>query len=83
MSFLRIEVLLGTPGFPGGPDGKESICNAGDGGSISGLGRPPGEGTGNPLQYSGLENFKEEKPGGLQSIGMQRVGQNSVTFTFT
>ena len=36
--------------------GKESACNAGDLGSIPGLGRPPGEGKGYPLQYSGLEN---------------------------
>ena len=43
-------------GFPGGSDGKESTCNAGDLGSISGLGRSPGEGNGYPLQYSCLEN---------------------------
>ena len=42
--------------FPGGSDGKESACNAGDPGSISGLGRSPGEGNGNPLQYYCLEN---------------------------
>ena len=39
-----------------GSAGKESACNAGDLGSIPGLGRSPGEGKGNPLQYSGLEN---------------------------
>ena len=39
-------------GFPGGSDGKESACNAGDPGSIPGLGRSAGEGTGYPLQYS-------------------------------
>ena len=43
-------------GFPGGSDGKESACNAGDPGSIPGLGRSSGEGNGNPLQYSGVEN---------------------------
>ena len=43
-------------GFPGGSAGKESTCNAGDLGSIPGLGRFPGEGTGYPFQYSGLEN---------------------------
>ena len=42
--------------FPGGSDGKESSCNAGDLGSIPGLGRSPGEGKGYPLQYGGLEN---------------------------
>ena len=43
-------------GFPGGSDGKESACSAGDLGSIPGLGRSPLEGNGNPLQYSCLEN---------------------------
>ena len=43
-------------GFPGGSAGKESACNAGDLGSIHGLGRFSGEGNGSPLQYSGLEN---------------------------
>ena len=42
--------------FPGGSDGKESACNAGDLGSIPGLRRSPGGGHGNPLQYSCLEN---------------------------
>ena len=45
-----------TWGFPGGSAGKESACNARDPGSIPGLGRSPGEGHGNPLQYSCLEN---------------------------
>ena len=43
-------------GFPGGSEGKVSACNAGDPGSIPGMGRSPGEGNGNPLQYSHLEN---------------------------
>ena len=43
-------------GCPGGSVSKESACNAGDLGSIPVLGRSPGEGHGNPLQYSGLEN---------------------------
>ena len=42
--------------LPGGPDGKASVYNAGDLGSISGSGRSPGERNGNPLQYSCLEN---------------------------
>ena len=42
--------------FPGGSDGKASACNAGDPGSIPGLGRSPGEGNSSPLQYSCLEN---------------------------
>ena len=43
-------------GFPCGSVGKESACNAGELGLIPGLGRPPGERKGYPLQYSGLEN---------------------------
>ena len=43
-------------GFPSGSVGKESACNEGDPGSIPGLGRYPGEGNGNPLQYYCLEN---------------------------
>ena len=45
-------------GFPGVSDSKESACNAGDPGSTPGLGRSPGEGNGNPLQYSYWENSK-------------------------
>ena len=43
-------------GFPGGSDGEESACNAGNPDSIPGLGRPHGVGNGYPLQYSCLEN---------------------------
>ena len=43
-------------GFPGDSEGKETARSAGDSGSIPGLGRSPGEGNGNPLQYSCLEN---------------------------
>ena len=49
----HIDCLLGSPG---GSDGKESARNVGDMGSIPGLGRSPGEGNSDPLQYSGLEN---------------------------
>ena len=42
--------------FAGGSDGKESACNVGDLGLIPGLGRCPGEGNGNPFQFSYLEN---------------------------
>ena len=52
-----IDLLL--MGFPGGSDGKESACNAGYPGSIPGLGRAPGEGNGNPLRYSCLENSRD------------------------
>ena len=43
-------------GFPGSSAGKASACNVGDLGSIPGSGRSPGEGNGNPLKYSSLEN---------------------------
>ena len=62
-------------GFPGGLSGKKFACNAGDPGLIPGLGRSPGEGNGNPLQYSCLENPWTEEPGRLQSVGC-KVGHN-------
>ena len=46
-------------GFPGGSNSKESACNVGDLGSIPGSGSSPGEGNGNPLQYSCLEHFMD------------------------
>ena len=52
---------------------KTSAYNAGDLGSIPGLGRSPREGNGNPLQYSYLEIPWMEEPGRLQSMGSQRV----------
>ena len=48
--------MIKKRGFPDSSVGKESTCNAGDPGSIPGLGRYPGEGKDYPLQYSGLEN---------------------------
>ena len=60
--------------FPRGSDGKASAYNAGDLGSTPGLGRAPGEGNGNPLQYSCLENPLAEEPARLQSMGLQRLG---------
>ena len=49
-------ILILIQGFPGGSDGKESTCHIGYLGSIPGLGRFPGGGHGNPLQYPWLEN---------------------------
>ena len=64
-------------GFPSGSEGKASAYNAGDSGSIPGLGRSSGEGNGNPLQHSCLEN---PLVGGvwypIQSMGLQRVGHD-------
>ena len=61
-------------GFPDGSDGKESACNAGDQGSILGLGRSPGKGQGNPFQYSCLENpHTQRNPVGYSPWGGKRV----------
>ena len=61
--------------FPGGSDGKESTCNVGHLPLISGLGRCPGEGHGNQLRYSCLEN-----PHGQRSlVGYSPEGQKSQT----
>ena len=66
--------ILGFVSLHHGSAGKESACNAGDLGSISGLGRSPGEGKGYPLQCSGLENSMDYTT--IQSMGLQRVGQD-------
>ena len=59
-------LLVGHGGvFPGGSDGKEPACNAGNLGLIPGLGRSPGEGHGYPLQYSCLANLMDR--GSLQA----------------
>ena len=52
-------MLMGDLGFPGGSEVKASDSNAGDPASIRGSGRSPGEGNGNPLQYSCLENLMD------------------------
>ena len=68
---------LSTPiflGFPGGSDSKESACNAGNLGSIPGLGRSPGGGHGNPLQYFCLENPHGQRSlAGYSSIFAWRI----------
>ena len=66
-------VNLQFQGFPHSSVGKKSACNAGDLGSIPGSGRSPGEGNGNPLQYSSLENPWTEDPGRLQSMESQEL----------
>ena len=59
--------------FLGGSDGKESACNAGDLGSTPRLGRCPGGGHGNPPVFLPEESPWPEEPGGLQSMGWQRL----------
>ena len=63
-------------GFPGGSDGKESACNAGDLGSIPGLGRYLGEGNGYPLQFSCLENPVDR---GACWAALHEVAQSDMT----
>ena len=72
---------LFTPilGFPCSSNGKESACHAGDLGSVPGSGRSSGEGNGNPLQYSCLENPMDREPGRLHSVGSQRVRREQLT----
>ena len=71
--------MLLTHEGPGGPDSKESACNAGDQGSIPGLGRFPGEGNGYPLQYSGLENSVNRGAWKATVHGIARVKYDLVT----
>ena len=67
-------------GFPGGSDGKESTCNAGDLGSVPGSRRSPGEGNGYPLQYSCLENPMDR---GWSSQGLKESNMTEqLTFTW-
>ena len=67
-------------GFPGGSDGKEPACSAGDPGSIPGSGRSPGEGNGNPLQYPCLENPMD---GGAWQTTVHGVAKSWNDFNFT
>ena len=71
MSFITWIMLL--QGFPGGSDGNESACSAGDLGSISGLRRSLGEGNGSPLQYSCLDNSMDRGAWRATVYGLQRV----------
>ena len=62
---------LGTS--QGGSDGKESACNAGDPGSIPGSGRYPGEGNGNLLLYSCLENSRDRGAWQVADLGVTKT----------
>ena len=65
--------------FPGGSDGKELACRARDLGLISGSGRSPGGGNGNPFQYSSLENPMDRGAWWAAVYGSQSIGHNSAT----
>ena len=69
-------------GFSGGSDSIKFAFNAGDLGLIPGMGKSPGEGNGNPCQYSCLENSMGRGAGRLQSMGSQTVVHEWVTNTF-
>ena len=70
-------------GFPGGSEGKASACSAGDPGLIPGPGRSSGEGNGNPLQYSCLENPKNEEAWQAVVHGVAKSWTRLSSFTFT
>ena len=77
----RIELVSwATLGFPCGSAGKESSCNAGYLGSIPELGRSPGEGKGYPLQYSGLENYRNCMIHGVTKSRTQLSDFHSLTY---
>ena len=70
-------------GFPGGSDGKESACNAGDLGLIPVLGRSPGDGNGNPLQYSCLENPMDREAWQAAVCGVSKGSDMTERLTLT
>ena len=67
---IKLIKYLAKLGFLGGSEGKESVCNTGNLGSIPEAGRFPGVGNGYLLQYSCLENSMDREAGGLQFIGL-------------
>ena len=74
---LNIYRKLSKNGFLCGSESKESTCSVGELGSIPGMGKSPGKGNGNLLQYFCLENSMDrEEPGRLQSLESQGVGQD-------
>ena len=76
--------LISSMPFPVGSDGKASACNAGDPGSIPGLGRSPGEGNGHPLQHSCLENSMDGEAGWstVHGVAKSQTWPSNFTFTF-
>ena len=72
----QLHMRIGPIHFPCDPAGKETACNAEDLSSIPGLGRSPGEGNGNPLQYSGLENPMDR---GAWQATVHRLAESDTT----
>ena len=81
VEFIYVKSILYSEnrGFPNGSVVKNPPANIGDTDSMPGLGRSPGEGNGNPLQYCCLEIPWMKEPGRLQSVGLQRIRLNRVT----
>ena len=77
--YLEYSIREEGEDFPGGSVVKNLPDNAGDAGSIPGLGRSPGEINGNPLQYSCLKNLMVRGSGQMTVHGVARVGQELVT----
>ena len=82
--FMTLDFLKTSWRFPGGSDGNESAYIEGDSGSIPGLGRSPGEGNGNPLQYSCLENFMDRGAwwATVQGVAKSQTQVSNVHFYF-
>ena len=81
---MTLDFLKTSWRFPGGSDGNESAYIEGDSGSIPGLGRSPGEGNGNPLQYSCLENFMDRGTwwATVQGVAKSQTQVSNVHFYF-
>ena len=75
-AYIHLYIYVYVQGFPGGAEVKASACNVGELGLILGSGRSPGEGNGNPLQYSCLENPMDGGAWWAIVHGSQRVGHN-------
>ena len=76
---IGLRKVVAQNSFPRSSDGKEPACNAGDLGSIPGSGRSAGEGNGNPLQYSCLENPMDKGAWWAMVHGVTRVRHDLVT----
>ena len=83
LCFIQPRILHDVSCFPAGSDGKASACSTGDPGSIPGLGRSPGEGNGNPLQYSCPENSMDWEAWWATVHGVAKSQTRLSDFTFT
>ena len=70
--YVSVYMYVSYRDFPGGSDGKESACNAGDTGLIPGSGRSPGEGMSNHSRFLAWKIPWTEEPGSLQFMGLQQ-----------